>query len=67
MTLTSRRCAANESFCISICGAGGLDAFVDKVVPELPRRGIFRHGHARKTLGENLGLPRPAHRFFSGR
>ena len=64
MTLTSRRCAANELFCISICGAGRLDAFVEKVVTELQRRGIFRREYEGKTLRENPGLPRPANRFF---
>ncbi|QSI31001.1 NtaA/DmoA family FMN-dependent monooxygenase [Variovorax sp. RKNM96] len=44
---------------------GGLDAFVDKVVPELQRRGIFRREYEGRTLRENLGLPRPANRFFS--
>jgi FMN-dependent oxidoreductase (nitrilotriacetate monooxygenase family) len=42
----------------------GLDDFVDKVVPELQRRGIFRREYEGKTLRENLGLPRPANRFF---
>jgi FMN-dependent oxidoreductase (nitrilotriacetate monooxygenase family) len=45
---------------------GGLDAFVDKVVPELQRRGIFRREYEGKTLRENLGLPRPANKFFPG-
>jgi FMN-dependent oxidoreductase (nitrilotriacetate monooxygenase family) len=44
---------------------GGLDDFVDKVVPELQRRGIFRREYEGKTLRENLGLPRPENRFFS--
>ncbi|MGH6980998.1 MAG: LLM class flavin-dependent oxidoreductase, partial [Stellaceae bacterium] len=44
---------------------GGLDEFVDKVVPELQRRGIFRKEYEGKTLRENLGLPRPANRFFA--
>jgi len=44
---------------------GGLDDFVDKVVPELQRRGIFRREYEGRTLRENLGLPRPANRFFS--
>lgn len=44
---------------------GGLDDFVDRVVPELQRRGIFRREYEGKTLRENLGLPRPANRFFS--
>ncbi|QND53292.1 LLM class flavin-dependent oxidoreductase [Phyllobacterium sp. 628] len=43
---------------------GGLDDFVEKVVPELQRRGIFRHDYEGTTLRENLGLERPAHRFF---
>jgi FMN-dependent oxidoreductase (nitrilotriacetate monooxygenase family) len=44
---------------------GGLDAFVDKVVPELQRRGIYRREYEGRTLRENLGLPRPANRFFT--
>ena len=43
---------------------GGLDDFVDKVVPELQRRGIFRKEYEGTTLRENLGLPRPENRFF---
>jgi alkanesulfonate monooxygenase len=43
----------------------GLDEFVDQVVPELQRRGIFRTEYEGKTLRENLGLPRPANRFFA--
>jgi FMN-dependent oxidoreductase (nitrilotriacetate monooxygenase family) len=43
---------------------GGLDDFVDRVVPELQRRGLFRHEYAGRTLRENLGLPRPRNRFF---
>jgi alkanesulfonate monooxygenase len=44
---------------------GGLDAFVDYVVPELQRRRIFRREYEGRTLRENLGLPRPVNRFFS--
>lgn len=43
---------------------GGLDDFVNKVVPELQRRGIFRREYEGRTLRENLGLPRPANQFF---
>jgi FMN-dependent oxidoreductase (nitrilotriacetate monooxygenase family) len=43
---------------------GGLDEFVDRVVPELQRRGLFRREYEGKTLRENLGLPRPENRFF---
>jgi alkanesulfonate monooxygenase len=43
---------------------GGLDDFVDKVVPVLQDRGLFRREYEGRTLRENLGLPRPANRFF---
>jgi FMN-dependent oxidoreductase (nitrilotriacetate monooxygenase family) len=43
---------------------GGLDDFVNKVVPELQRRGIFRREYEGSTLRDNLGLPRPENRFF---
>jgi hypothetical protein len=43
---------------------GGLDDFVDKVVPELQRRGLFRREYEGATLRENLGLPRPENQFF---
>jgi FMN-dependent oxidoreductase (nitrilotriacetate monooxygenase family) len=44
----------------------GLNDFVDKVVPELQSRGIFRREYEGSTLRENLGLPRPENRFFPG-
>jgi FMN-dependent oxidoreductase (nitrilotriacetate monooxygenase family) len=43
---------------------GGLDDVVERVVPELQRRGLFRREYEGKTLRENLGLPRPPNRFF---
>ena len=43
---------------------GGLEEFVDQVVPELQRRGLFRRSYEGSTLREHLGLPRPANRFF---
>jgi hypothetical protein len=45
----------------------GLDDFVDKVIPELQRRGIFRREYEGRTLRENLGLPRPENRFFAAK
>jgi len=45
----------------------GLDEFVDRVVPELQRRGLFRHEYEGATLRENLGLPRPPNQFFPAR
>ncbi len=43
---------------------GGLDAVVDKLVPELQRRGLFRREYEGRTLRDHLGLARPANRFF---
>lgn len=43
---------------------GGLDDFVNRVVPELQRRQLFRREYEGPTLRENLGLPRPDNRFF---
>ena len=40
-----------------------LDDFVDLVVPELQRRGIFRTEYEGPTLRENLGIPFPANSF----
>ncbi len=45
----------------------GLDDVVDRLIPELQRRGLFRREYEGKTLRENLGLPRPENRFFAKR
>lgn len=37
----------------------GLDAFVDRVVPELRRRGLFRAQYEGSTLRDHLALDRP--------
>ncbi|MBA8880045.1 LLM class flavin-dependent oxidoreductase [Phyllobacterium myrsinacearum] len=42
---------------------GGLADFIELIVPELRRRGLFRTEYEGKTLRENLGLKRPANRF----
>jgi len=42
---------------------GGLDDFVELVVPELQGRGLFRTEYEGTTLRENLGLPRPVSRY----
>ncbi len=42
-----------------------LDIFVDEVVPELQRRGLFHTEYRGKTLRENLGLSRPPNRFVT--
>ncbi|MGO7426918.1 nitrilotriacetate monooxygenase, partial [Rhizobium ruizarguesonis] len=44
-----------------------LDDFVDLVIPELQRRGLFRTAYEGKTLRENLGLPFPSNRWAAGR
>ncbi len=44
---------------------GGLDDFVNLVIPELQRRGLFRTEYEGRTLRENLGLPRPVNQFAS--
>jgi alkanesulfonate monooxygenase len=41
---------------------GALDDFVELVIPELQRRGLFRTEYEGRTLRENLGLPRPPSR-----
>ena len=45
---------------------GGLDDFVDLVVPELQQRGLFRSEYEGTTLRGNLGLKRPPSRYASG-
>ena len=41
----------------------GIDSFIELVIPELQRRGIFRTAYEGKTLRENLGLPFPVNRY----
>jgi FMN-dependent oxidoreductase (nitrilotriacetate monooxygenase family) len=40
-----------------------LDEFVELVIPELQRRGLFRTAYEGRTLRENLGLERPTNQF----
>jgi alkanesulfonate monooxygenase len=42
---------------------GSLDDFVNMVIPELQRRGLFRKEYSGRTLREHLGLPRPESRY----
>lgn len=44
---------------------GAFDDFVDLVVPELQRRGLYRQDYAGRTLREHLGLARPRSRLFA--
>ncbi|MEI6202687.1 MAG: nitrilotriacetate monooxygenase, partial [Enhydrobacter sp.] len=46
---------------------GSLLDFVDMVIPELQRRGLFRTEYEGTTLRENLGLPKPVNRHHAGR
>lgn len=46
---------------------GSLKDFVDLVIPELQRRGLFRTEYEAMTLRENLGLPRPLNRHHLAR
>jgi hypothetical protein len=46
---------------------GGLDDFVNMVVPELQRLGVYRTAYEGDTLRENLGLPVPASRYIADR
>jgi len=40
-----------------------LDDFINLVIPELQRRGLYRLAYEGKTLRENLELPRPISRY----
>jgi len=42
---------------------GGLEDFVDLVLPELRRRGLFRSDYTGSTLRDHLGLQPPARRI----
>jgi alkanesulfonate monooxygenase len=41
----------------------GLREFIDRVLPELRRRKLFREAYEGATLRENLGLPTPVNRW----
>jgi FMN-dependent oxidoreductase (nitrilotriacetate monooxygenase family) len=43
---------------------GGLTSFVDHVIPELQRRGLFRKEYEGKTLRETMGFPMPVNPYF---
>ena len=42
---------------------GNLRDFVEYVVPELQRRGLYRTAYEGRTLRENLGVRRPTSRY----
>ena len=43
---------------------GGVEDFVNMVVPELQRRNLFRKNYEGTTLRDHLGLKRPENQFF---
>lgn len=43
----------------------GLDDVVDRLVPELQQRGLFRKDYEGATLRDHLGLKRPTNKFFA--
>ena len=43
-----------------------LQEFVQSVIPELQRRGLFRTSYEGKTLRESLGLKWPVNRHVRG-
>jgi N-acetyl-S-(2-succino)cysteine monooxygenase len=46
---------------------GGFEDFVNLVIPELQRRGLFRREYIGHTLREHLGLQRPENRYAKQR
>jgi alkanesulfonate monooxygenase len=46
---------------------GGLDDFVDLVIPELQNRGLFRTEYEGTTLRDRMGLKRPVSRYAKGK
>lgn len=44
-----------------------LEVFVDRVIPILQARGLFRTEYQGRTLRENLGLPVPENRYAAAR
>ncbi len=58
--LVPRRRAPMASTCLPSDVPGAVNTLVDKLVPELQRRGLFHTEYEGTTLRENLGLGRPA-------
>jgi N-acetyl-S-(2-succino)cysteine monooxygenase len=49
---------------VPVLAGWALRFFVEHVIPELQRRGLFRGGYEGTALCEHLGLLRPQNRFF---
>ena len=48
------------------CVPISAEDFVSLVIPELQRRGLFRHEYEGRTLREHLGLPAAVSRYARG-
>ena len=59
-TRSCRTDAADGFILVPHLTPGGLDEFVDRVVPLLQERGVFRTEYTGRTLRDHLGLSRPA-------
>jgi FMN-dependent oxidoreductase (nitrilotriacetate monooxygenase family) len=47
--------------------SSSLENFVNLVIPELQRRGLFHQDYEGSTLRENLGIPEPGNRYAPAR
>ncbi|WP_027091841.1 LLM class flavin-dependent oxidoreductase [Cohnella thermotolerans] len=54
---------AADGFIVGSVTPKGLEEFVDRVVPILQRRGLFREEYEADTLRGNLGIPIPSNRY----
>jgi len=54
---------AADGFILGRAVPGGLEDFIDQVVPILQERGLFRTAYESDTLRGNLGLPIPENRY----
>lgn len=60
------RSGACDGFCILFpYYPRGVEDFVDLVIPELRRRGLFRTEYEGATLRDNLGVPIPTSRYLA--
>jgi FMN-dependent oxidoreductase (nitrilotriacetate monooxygenase family) len=58
---------AADGFCVMPAYfPGAFDEFIDLVVPELQRRGLYRKAYTGTTLRDHLGLSRPAIGEYAG-
>jgi FMN-dependent oxidoreductase (nitrilotriacetate monooxygenase family) len=58
---------AADGFILTQSLPGQLELFVERVVPILQQRGIYRQDYAHETLRGHLGLPVPVNRYTAAR